>query len=66
MLILSFSLRTSMEVRRRQAGQVREGKLRYSLNRLFSWFSWEWPHSSLMASARTEHVPVSAGQRPQT
>jgi hypothetical protein len=36
MLILSFSLRMSMEVRRRQAGQVREGELRYSLNRLFS------------------------------
>ena len=35
MLILSFSLGTSMELRRRQAGQVREGKLRYSLNRLF-------------------------------
>jgi hypothetical protein len=35
MLILSFSLGMSMEVRRRQAGQVREGTLRYSLNRLF-------------------------------
>jgi hypothetical protein len=38
MLILSFRLGMSMEVRRRQAGQVREGKSRYSLNRLF-WFS---------------------------
>jgi hypothetical protein len=38
MLILSFRLGMSMEVRRRQAGQVREGKFRYSLNRLF-WFS---------------------------
>jgi hypothetical protein len=35
MPILSFSLRMSMEVRRRQAGQVQEGTLRYSLNRLF-------------------------------
>jgi hypothetical protein len=35
MLILSFSLGMSMEVRRRQTGQVREEKLRYSLNRLF-------------------------------
>jgi hypothetical protein len=36
MMILSFSPRMSMEVRRRQAGQVREGKFRYSLDRLFS------------------------------
>ncbi len=35
MLILSFSLGMSMEARQRQAGQVREGTLRYSLNRLF-------------------------------
>jgi hypothetical protein len=34
MLILSFRLGMSMEVRRRQAGQVREGKLPSPLNRL--------------------------------
>jgi hypothetical protein len=35
MLILSFRLGMSMEVRRGQAGQAQEGKLRHSLNRLF-------------------------------
>jgi hypothetical protein len=35
MLILSFRLGMPIEVRRRQAGQGREGKLRHSLNRLF-------------------------------
>jgi hypothetical protein len=34
MVILSFRLGMSMEVRRRQAGQVREGKLPSPLNRL--------------------------------
>ena len=59
MLILSFSLGMSMEVRRRQAGQVREGKLRYSLNRLFQVGRQGWRGSVTEARGISRREPLN-------